>query len=74
MIGEQLNRKVQLINKGALGTKFKIVDAKELLVQNSGRETDSETNSCEFNSQTGDHSAEGIRLGDVTKKSIIDSD
>ena len=29
MIGETLNRKVQLINKGALGTKFKLLTLKE---------------------------------------------
>lgn len=27
VIGEKLNRKVQLINKGALGTKFKIISS-----------------------------------------------
>jgi hypothetical protein len=27
VIGEKLNRKIQLINKGALGTNFKIISA-----------------------------------------------
>lgn len=51
VIGEKLTRKIQLINKGALGTNFKLMDLKEF--KNSSND-DSE------NLQE-----DGIKMGDV---------
>lgn len=63
VIGEELNRKVQLINKGALGTNFKLISNKDLIAQESFRAPDSEINS--FNTQQDENQAEGIRMGNV---------
>lgn len=65
VIGEELNRKVQLINKGALGTNFKLISQKDLIAQDSFRAPDSEINS--FNTQQDENKIEGIRMGDVTE-------
>lgn len=57
MIGESINRKIQLINKGALGTNFKLMTLKEF--KRLGRnDSDEETRLEEVKE-------DGIRIGEV---------
>lgn len=58
VIGESLNRKIQLINKGALGTNFKLLTLKEF----DKPEIQDQTNPV---GETGEEKFEELRIGDV---------
>ncbi len=62
VIVEEVSRKVQLVNKGALGTNFKLVGHKDLISPVSGEEGRDEGGEQRGESA---ESSEGIRMGSV---------